>query len=72
MSRANLAAATWRKSSYSNGQSNCVELAVLAEGRIALRDSRNPARGALLPTARQWHRLLRATKAGALDDTARR
>jgi hypothetical protein len=58
---------TWRKSSYSNGQSNCVELAVLATGRIALRDSRNPARGALHPTTCQWHRLLRATKAGQLD-----
>jgi hypothetical protein len=37
----------WRKSSFSggggNGGANCVELAVLADGRFVVRDSKNPA-----------------------------
>ncbi len=36
----------WRKSSFSGGGSasggNCVEAAVLPDGRIAFRDSKNP------------------------------
>jgi hypothetical protein len=31
----------WRKSSYSNGQANCVEVAFV-ESAVALRDSKNP------------------------------
>lgn len=33
---------TWRKSSFSNPHGNCVELAELAAGLIAVRDSRDP------------------------------
>lgn len=33
---------TWRKSSYSNPSGNCVELAELAGGKIAVRNSRYP------------------------------
>ncbi|WP_037906522.1 DUF397 domain-containing protein [Actinacidiphila yeochonensis] len=32
---------TWRKSSYSGGNGNCVEVAVL-DGVVAMRDSKNP------------------------------
>jgi hypothetical protein len=36
----------WRKSSFSgggdNGGANCVETATLPDGRIAVRDSKNP------------------------------
>jgi len=37
-----LAGAKWRKSSHSNGQAECVEVAFLRDGRVAMRDSKNP------------------------------
>ncbi|WP_371127502.1 DUF397 domain-containing protein [Streptomyces sp. 2224.1] len=33
----------WRKSSYSSGGGNCVEVAALNPGTVAVRDSKNPA-----------------------------
>ncbi|MBF8188526.1 DUF397 domain-containing protein [Nonomuraea sp. K274] len=35
--------AAWRKSSYSTNGGNCVEIASLANGRIAIRDSKDPS-----------------------------
>ncbi|MGK5639165.1 DUF397 domain-containing protein [Streptomyces sp. URMC 126] len=36
-------AAEWRRSSHSTGMNNCVEAAVLAGDRLAVRDSKRPA-----------------------------
>ena len=48
-----LTSATWRKSSYSGGNGgNCVEVAVLAGGRRAVRDSKDPAGGPDLQPSR--------------------
>jgi hypothetical protein len=45
----------WRKSSFSGPTGgNCVETAALAEGRIAVRNSRFPAGPALVFTAGAW------------------
>ncbi|MFF8373498.1 DUF397 domain-containing protein [Streptomyces lydicus] len=38
---------TWRKSSYSSGGGNCVEVASLGAGTVAVRDSKNPAHAPL-------------------------
>jgi Domain of unknown function (DUF397) len=47
--------ARWRKSSFSGPTGgNCVETATLAEGRIAVRNSRFPAGPALVFTAGAW------------------
>ncbi len=44
----------WRKSSYSNSQANCVEVARTGSGKVAVRDSRNPGGGALSFTLDEW------------------
>jgi len=48
MPAAPLAGAVWRKSSYSGAVGNCVEIADLAGGRVAVRNSRHPHGPALV------------------------
>ena len=55
MDARDLSRATWRKSSYSNGGGNCVEVADLSGGARVLRDSKNPDDGPkLIFTPDQW------------------
>ena len=46
MGEADIAGTWWRKSSYSGGDNNCVEVGAPVRG-IAVRDSKNPRGGAL-------------------------
>lgn len=53
--RDELADARWIKSSRSgSGGGNCVEVAYLAGGHHAVRDSKNPAGPALIITPAEW------------------
>ncbi|WP_067567709.1 DUF397 domain-containing protein [Nocardia acidivorans] len=49
-----LAGARWFKSSRSGAGKECVEVAFLADGRVGVRDSKNPAGPALVFGAREW------------------
>lgn len=59
-------AGPWRKSSYSNGAQNCVEIASLSCA-AAVRDSKNPTGPALVFSSAEWAAFLDAVKAGRLD-----
>ncbi|AEV85771.1 hypothetical protein ACWT_4749 [Actinoplanes sp. SE50] len=49
----NLADAQWRKSTKSNANGGCVEIAQV-DGFVAIRDSRNPDREPLIFDATEW------------------
>lgn len=65
MTRSELSSAAWRKSSYSNGQSNCVEVAATGTA-VGLRDSKDTTGPALLFEPADFHRFVTAVKSGAL------
>ena len=54
MTTATSSRASWRKSSHSGANGNCVEVARPAPGRIAVRDSKNLAGPRLAFTPGQW------------------
>lgn len=58
----------WRKSHYSNPSGNCVELAELADGGVAMRNSRDPHGPALIYTRAEVVAFLRGAKHGDFDD----
>jgi hypothetical protein len=65
MKSADLTDAVWRKSRRSNGQANCVELAKLDDGHVAMRDSKDNGHGqALIFTAGEWQ----AFRGGVVKD----
>jgi Domain of unknown function (DUF397) len=63
-SSASTITATWVKSSYSGPQGNCVEVAHLAGGGVAMRNSRHPDGPALVFTAAEWHAFLSGARDG--------
>src|SRR6266851_7296922 len=60
--------AQWRKSSYSNSQGNCVEVSALADGSVAVRNSRDPQGPALLYTRAEITAMIAGIKDGEFDD----
>ncbi|MTD58062.1 DUF397 domain-containing protein [Amycolatopsis pithecellobii] len=63
-----LTGANWRKSKHSGAMGNCVEVAKLASGDIAIRNSRFPDGPALLYTRAEVDAFLAGVKDGEFDD----
>lgn len=63
---AELARANWHKSTYSGTTGNCVEIAELAGGHRAVRDSKCPAGPALIFTPAEWTTFTTGVRAGNL------
>ncbi len=64
--------ARWRKSTASNPTGNCVELAELPGGRVAVRNSRSPEGPVLLYTRAEIAAFIAGVRAGEFDDLAPR
>jgi uncharacterized protein DUF397 len=64
---AHLRAVKWRKSRHSNPSGNCVEMARLPGGRVAVRDSHRPDGPALLFSRAAWERFLHGVREGATE-----
>ncbi|MFF2143147.1 DUF397 domain-containing protein [Kitasatospora sp. NPDC058190] len=61
--------ARWRKSTYSNGQGDCVEVADGITGTIPVRDSKDPHGPALSFTPEAWQSFVTAIQAGDFPTT---
>jgi len=65
--RASALDARWIKSGHSNAEGNCVEMATLADGAIAMRNSRDPDGPALVYTPAEVAAFLAGAKDGQFD-----
>jgi hypothetical protein len=57
----------FRKSSFSNGTAECVEVAVTADGGRAVRDSKNIQGPVHFYTPGEWTAFIKGVKAGEFD-----
>jgi hypothetical protein len=63
-----LARASWRKSSYSGGSQNCVEVAAGLPGAVGVRDSKDPGGPALVVTPASWRAFTARVKNAEFDN----
>ncbi len=68
MPAALLGGVVWRKSQFSNPSGNCVEMAALPGGEVAIRNSRDPHGPALIYTPRELDAFVQGVKGGDFDD----
>ncbi|MEU8250951.1 DUF397 domain-containing protein [Nonomuraea sp. NPDC048916] len=59
--------AAWRKSSFCNGASACVEVAPLADGNVALKDSKLEDGPVLVFTPAEWAAFTAGVRDGEFD-----
>ena len=57
----------WVKSSLSFSNGNCVEVASLADGGVAVRNSRHPEGAVLAFTPNEWHAFIGGVQNGEFD-----
>jgi hypothetical protein len=68
VSSAEMAEASWYKSSVSSYNGNCVEISHLRDGLVAVRDTKDRASGpALIFTRPEWDAFLTGAKNGEFD-----
>ncbi|WP_342775109.1 DUF397 domain-containing protein [Nonomuraea diastatica] len=60
----------WRKSTFCNGAGACVEVAPLADGNVALRDSKTQDGPVLVFTPGEWAAFTAGVRQGEFDLTA--
>ncbi|GAA3446706.1 DUF397 domain-containing protein [Planomonospora venezuelensis] len=63
-----LGAVVWRKSRFSNPSGNCVEMAALPGGAVAVRNSRDPAGPALVYARGEFEAFVLGVKNGDFDE----
>ncbi|GAB2571649.1 DUF397 domain-containing protein [Streptomyces capparidis] len=67
MTATDLRGVVWQKSRRSNSQGNCVEMAKLPGGDVAVRNSRHPDGPALIYTRAEIEALILGVKDGEFD-----
>jgi Domain of unknown function (DUF397) len=60
-------ALTWKKSSFSFANGDCVEVASLPDGGVAVRDSKDTAGPVLQFTASEWTAFVAGARNGEFD-----
>jgi hypothetical protein len=68
MAATQLPGARWQKSRYSGSVGNCVEMAWLPSGQVAVRNSRYPDGPALIYTRAEIEALIQGIKDGEFDN----
>ncbi|GAA5157314.1 MULTISPECIES: DUF397 domain-containing protein [Amycolatopsis] len=71
MPATDIAGVSWRKSKRSGAMGNCVEVAELGSGEIAVRNSRFPDGPALVYTRAEIAAFVAGAKDGEFDDVLR-
>ncbi|MEV0229456.1 DUF397 domain-containing protein [Nonomuraea sp. NPDC050786] len=59
--------AAWRKSSFSGDNGNCLEVAQLPGGRVAIRDTERPDMHPFVVSGSVWAAFTSGAKAGEFD-----
>ncbi|MFI1393420.1 DUF397 domain-containing protein [Streptomyces sp. NPDC020681] len=67
MKAAALTPVAWTKSSHSNATGNCVEVAALPGGQVAIRNSRDPQGPALIYTREELAAFVAGARSGDFD-----